>query len=142
MTKPFSPSVLVARVKACLASAERASNAAAPAVDTNKPQVDDIVFGDVRICPASHAVRVAGSEVTLTNREYELLLFLAQRPDTVFSRQALYQRVWGEDAVGDGSTVTVHVNRLREKLERNPANPTLIQTVRGAGYILRSNDNM
>ncbi|KUH57660.1 two-component system response regulator [Tractidigestivibacter scatoligenes] len=142
VTKPFSPSVLVARVKACLASAERASNAAAPAVDTNKPQVDDIVFGDVRICPASHVVRVADSEVALTNREYELLLFLAQRPDTVFSRQALYQRVWGEDAVGDGSTVTVHVNRLREKLERNPANPTLIQTVRGAGYILRSNDNM
>ena len=100
------------------------------------------MFGDVRICPASHAVRVADSEVALTNREYELLLFLAQRPDTVFSRQALYQRVWGEDAVGDGSTVTVHVNRLREKLERNPANPTLIQTVRGAGYILRSNDNM
>ena len=142
VTKPFSPSVLVARVKACLASAERASNAASATANANEPQADDIVFGDVRICPASHAVRVADSEVALTNREYELLLFLAQRPDTVFSRQALYQRVWGEDAVGDGSTVTVHVNRLREKLERNPANPTLIQTVRGAGYILRSNDNM
>ena len=139
VTKPFSPSVLVARVKACLASAERASNAASATANANEPQADDIVFGDVRICPASHAVRVADSEVALTNREYELPLFLAQRPDTVFSRQALYQRVWGEDAVGDGSTVTVHVNRLREKLERNPANPTLIQTVRGAGYILRSN---
>jgi DNA-binding response OmpR family regulator len=138
VTKPFSPSVLVARVKACLASVERASSAATAAAETNEPQADDLVFGDVRICPASHTVSVAGSEVTLTNREYELLLFLAQRPDTVFSRQALYERVWGEDAVGDGATVTVHVNRLREKLEHDPAHPALIQTVRGAGYILRS----
>ncbi|SET18620.1 DNA-binding response regulator, OmpR family, contains REC and winged-helix (wHTH) domain [Olsenella sp. KH3B4] len=141
VTKPFSPSVLVARVKACLASTERAIGAAVATANANEPQADDIVFGDVCICPASHAVRVADSEVALTNREYELLLFLAQRPDTVFSRQAIYQRVWGEDAVGDGSTVTVHVNRLREKLERDPANPTLIQTVRGAGYILHSNAN-
>ena len=138
VTKPFSPSVLVARVKACLAYAERANSAATVATETNEAQVGDLVFGDVRICPASHAVSVAGSEVTLTNREYELLLFLAQRPDTVFSRQALYERVWGEDAVGDGATVTVHVNRLREKLEHDPAHPALIQTVRGAGYILRS----
>ena len=138
VTKPFSPSVLVARVKACLASAERASSAVAAAAETNETQADDLVFGDVRICPTSHTVSVAGSEVTLTNREYELLLFLAQRPDTVFSRQALYERVWGEDAVGDGATVTVHVNRLREKLEHDPAHPALIQTVRGAGYILRS----
>lgn len=63
---------------------------------------------------------------------------MAQRPDTVFSRQALYERVWGEDAVGDGATVTVHVNRLREKLEHDSAHPALIQTVRGAGYILRA----
>ena len=100
VTKPFSPSVLVARVKACLASAERASSAATAAAETNETQADDLVFGDVRICPTSHTVSVAGSEVTLTNREYELLVFLAQRPDTVFSRQALYERVWGDRSSG------------------------------------------
>ena len=80
VTKPFSPSVLVARVKACLAAAERAGSASTAAVETNESQASDLVFGDVRICPASHTMSVAGSEVTLTNREYELLLFLAQRP--------------------------------------------------------------
>lgn len=137
VTKPFSPSVLVARVKACLASAERATEAAGVPAGSDGGQSDDLVFGEVQIHPASHAVSVGDSEITLTNREYELLLFLARHPGTVFSRQALYERVWGEDAVGDGATVTVHVNRLREKLERDPAHPSLIQTVRGAGYILR-----
>ena len=78
-----------------------------------------------------------GKDVELTNREYELLLFLMKHRGTVFSRDALYERVWGEEALGDGATVTVHIQRLREKIEPDPSNPKIIQTVRGAGYIIR-----
>lgn len=85
----------------------------------------------------SHEVRVKGELVELANREYELLVFLLKHRGTVFSREALYERVWGEEALGDGATVTVHIQRLREKLEEDPSHPTLIQTVRGAGYIAR-----
>lgn len=95
-------------------------------------------MGHVALNPASHEVSAHGRPVTLTNREYELLAFLMRHPNVVFSRQALYERVWREDAVGDGATVTVHVNRLREKLEDDPSHPELLQTVRGAGYVLRA----
>jgi DNA-binding response OmpR family regulator len=73
-------------------------------------------------------------EVELKNKEYELLLFLARHPNMVFDRETLYERIWGLDAMGDNITVAVHINRLRDKLEEDPANPNYIQTVRGAGY--------
>ena len=78
-----------------------------------------------------------GREVELKNKEYELLLFFLLHIDAVFSREALYERVWGMDAMGDNATVAVHINRLREKIERDPSRPRYIETVWGAGYRLR-----
>ena len=75
-----------------------------------------------------------GKEVTMTNKEFELLLFLAQNPNIVFSRDTLFDRIWGMDAIGDTATVTVHVNRIREKIEEDPSNPVYIETIWGAGY--------
>jgi DNA-binding response OmpR family regulator len=132
VVKPFSPSVLVAHVKALLATAARRN------ADTEAAEPSSLIEADgVTIDPASHEVKARGKDVELTNREYELLLFLMKHQGTVFSREALYERVWGEEALGDGATVTVHIQRLREKLEEDPSHPTLIQTVRGAGYIVR-----
>ncbi len=131
VTKPFSPSVLVARVRARLAEVERLRG------EERASQAVPLSVGYVELDPASHEVRAHGRPVALTNREYELLAFLMRHANVVFSRRALYERVWREDAVGDGATVTVHVNRLREKLEDDPAHPQLLQTMRGAGYVLR-----
>lgn len=78
-----------------------------------------------------------GREVTLTNREFELLLFLAENPNIAFSKETLFDRVWGMDAVGDTATVTVHVNRLREKLEDDTGSPDYIETIWGVGYRFR-----
>ena len=72
--------------------------------------------------------------MALKNKEYELLLFLLSNPDIVFSKETLYERIWGYDAMGDNATVVVHINRLREKIEKDPAHPRYIQTVWGAGY--------
>lgn len=132
VVKPFSPSVLVAHVKALLATAARRN------ADTEAAEPSSLIEADgVTIDPDSHEVKARGKDVELTNREYELLLFLMKHQGTVFSRDALYERVWGEEALGDGATVTVHIQRLREKIEPDPSNPKIIQTVRGAGYIIR-----
>ncbi len=135
VVKPFSPSVLVARVKALLATAERSrQDAGGTTSDASRHLLS---AGNVTVDEESHEVQVKGKLVELANREYELLVFLLKHRGTVFSREALYERVWGEEALGDGATVTVHIQRLREKLEEDPSHPTLIQTVRGAGYIVR-----
>lgn len=124
--KPFSPSVLVAFVKAHLERYERLTGVGkAPAT---------IALGTIEIDTEARRVRVRGGEVSLKRREYELLLFFMLHPDTVFSREALYERVWGMEAVGDLATVAVHVNRLREKVEEDPSKPVHIVTVWGAGY--------
>ena len=75
-----------------------------------------------------------GKEITLTNKEFELLLFLAENPGIVFSKDKLFDQIWGLDAMGDTATVMVHINRLREKIEPNPSSPIYIETVWGAGY--------
>ncbi|MBS6367130.1 MAG: winged helix-turn-helix transcriptional regulator, partial [Clostridiales bacterium] len=85
----------------------------------------------------THRVFVEGQEVSLKNKEYELLLFLMLHVDMVFDRETLYEKVWGLDAMGDNATVAVHINRLREKIERDPAKPQYIETVWGAGYRFR-----
>lgn len=132
VVKPFSPSVLVAHVKALLATAARRN------ADTEAAEPSSLIEADgVTIDPDSHEVKARGKDVELTNREYELLLFLMKHQGTVFSRDTLYERVWGEEALGDGATVTVHIQRLREKIEPDSSNPKIIQTVRGAGYIIR-----
>jgi len=128
--KPFSPGVLVARIKAHLARYQRLTG--------GEDAKSEITLGGIRINTSTHRVYTDGSEVELKNKEYELLLFLMLNPDAVFSREQLYERIWGMDAMGDNATVVVHVNRLREKIERDPANPRYIQTVWGAGYRFRA----
>ncbi len=129
--KPFSPSVLVARVKAHLATYERLTGGRAAG---NEKKSAEIQIGGIRMNTETHRVYANGTEVELKNKEYELLLFFMQNPDIVFSREDLYERIWGMDAMGDNATVAVHINRLREKIEPDPAHPQYIQTVWGAGY--------
>ncbi len=127
--KPFSPTVLVARVKANLAQYERlAGTEKAPS---------EITLGEIRLNTGTHRVFARGREVELKNKEYELLLFLMLNVDLVFDRETLYEKVWGLEALGDNATVAVHINRLREKLEKDPAKPRYIETVWGAGYRFR-----
>lgn len=118
--KPFSPSVLVARIRANLAQYARLKQTG---------QDGMLAAGDLRLDPRSRRVFLKGQEVTLKNKEYELLQFFMRSPGQVFDRETLYDRVWGLEAVGDSATVAVHINRLREKLGEG-----YIQTVRGAGY--------
>ena len=127
--KPFSPGVLVARVKANLAQYRRLSG--------TKKAPSEISIGEIRLNTGTHRVFVGEREVELKNKEYELLLFLMLNVDMVFDRETLYERVWGMEAMGDNATVAVHINRLREKIEKDPANPRYIETVWGAGYRFR-----
>ncbi|MFP3090745.1 response regulator transcription factor [Treponema sp. TIM-1] len=129
ITKPFSMTELVARVKAHLARYERLTQNAG-----HSKKADGIDFGWLQINQATHRVFVNGSEITLAHKEYELLYFLASHEEMVFSKEQLYDKLWGEDMYGDMKTVAVHINRLRDKIENNPANPLHIQTIWGAGY--------
>lgn len=129
ISKPFSPTELVARVKSNLAQFERLT-----ARSVGVRESAGIQVGHISINPSAHRVYVDGQTVELKNKEYELLYFLMSNPETVFSKDTLYERIWGMDAFGDVKTVAVHINRLREKLERDPASPEYIQTVWGAGY--------
>lgn len=126
IVKPFSPSELAARVQANLAAYDRLKN----------PQEShsEINVGAVRINTGSHRVFVRDKEISLKNKEYELLLFLVTNADMVFDKETLYEKIWGLDAVGDSATVAVHINRLREKIEEDPSDPHYIETVWGAGY--------
>lgn len=126
LTKPFSPLELVARVKAVL---RRAETTTAPAVAAHT-----IRHGDLRINPRTREVEVGGRRAELTAKEFDLLHFLARHPRQVFSRDQLLDRVWDQDYFGESSTVTVHVRRLREKVEPDPNRPSRIKTVWGVGY--------
>ena len=124
VTKPFSPRELVARVKAVM------RRSIAVEVESEAP----VEFGGLRLDPRSRSVSVAEKGVSLTAKEFDLLWFLMRHPRQVFKRQQLLDKVWGYEFYGDESTVTVHVRRLREKLEPNPSKPSYIQTVWGVGY--------
>jgi DNA-binding response OmpR family regulator len=126
ITKPFSPRELVARVKAVL---RRTGPGNGPAPDG----APVLVAHDLEVDVAAHEVRVGGRAVSLTAREFDLLVFLAQRPRQVFDKQELFERVWGF-TFGDPATVTVHVRRLREKIEPDPSSPRHLVTVWGVGY--------
>lgn len=128
ITKPFSPSELVARVGAHLARYERLT-AKGGTQESNEIQVDQL-----RIDKNARRVYVKGKEASLTNKEFDLLLFLAQNPNVVFSKESLFDKIWGQSSVGETSTVTVHVNRIRDKVEEDTTNPQYIETVWGAGY--------
>ena len=125
VTKPFSPRELAARVRTVL----RRSNGAAP-------QHETIAFGELELDGGSREARRAGSTIQLTAKEFELLWFLASHPRHVFSRDQLMDRVWGYEAAVDTGTVTVHVRRLREKIEADPSRPEHLRTVWGVGYRL------
>jgi DNA-binding response OmpR family regulator len=122
VTKPFETKELIARVRVLL---RRMRAGAHPR---------RIVIGDLEIEPEAGEVRRAGEPVALTKTEFELLTTLASKPNQIFTREMLLELVWGYDYLGDSRLVDVHVRRLRAKVESDPANPSVIQTVRGLGY--------
>ncbi|HEX8930598.1 MAG TPA: response regulator transcription factor [Actinomycetota bacterium] len=126
VVKPFSPRELVARVRSVLRRTRTAGDLAAPETG--------LLAGDLMINPSTREVSVAGRPIALTAREFELMLFLARHPRQVFTRGQLLQQVWEYTWLGDTSTVTVHIRRLREKVEDNPSDPQRVQTVYGVGY--------
>jgi DNA-binding response OmpR family regulator len=127
ITKPFSPAELVLRVKAVLRRVESAKTLA--------PASESVLrFGDLTISPAFRRVELAGRVIDLSAKEFDLLAFLANHAGQVFTRNQLLQQVWDYDYYGDSSTVTVHISRLREKLEPDPTQPDYIKTVWGVGY--------
>ena len=129
IVKPFSPTELVARVKSHIARYERLTQ------NSSQPQKqDELDFGWLRINNDTHRVFINEVETDLTHKEYDLLYFLASNPDIVFNKEQIYDKIWGEDIYGELKTVAVHINRLREKIEKKPSDPVHLQTVWGAGY--------
>ncbi|MGE5390017.1 MAG: response regulator transcription factor [Deltaproteobacteria bacterium] len=127
MTKPFSPLELVARVKAHIARFERLSG-------IRPENNDEIEIKGLLINRSSRRVFFNEREITLSSKEFDLLLFLASNPNRVLSKEQIYQNIWGEDALGDLSTVAVHIRKIREKIEPNPSEPQYLETVWGSGY--------
>jgi DNA-binding response OmpR family regulator len=128
VTKPFSPRELVARVKAVLRRVQP------PADDQRDPATAPLTVGALRIDPAARSVTLDGNVLNLTAREFDLLHFLARRPGQVFTREQLLDQVWGYTFASDMSTVTVHIRRLREKIEDDSTTPRRLLTVWGVGY--------
>lgn len=131
MTKPFSPSELVARVKSHISRYEKLT------ASSRESKSDILVIGGLKIDKKAHRVYVDEEEVAMPVKEYELLLFLAENPNIVFNKERLFDRIWGMDALGDVSTVTVHIQRIREKIDKNRSGSKYIETVWGAGYRFR-----
>lgn len=127
MTKPFSPSELVARVKAHLARYERL-------VNTNIQENEIVEIRGIKIDKTARRVWVNGEEKTFTTKEFDLLTFLAQNPNHVFTKEELFNKIWDMESVGDIATVTVHIKKIREKIEFNTAKPQYIETIWGVGY--------
>jgi DNA-binding response OmpR family regulator len=126
IVKPFSPSELVARVKAHLARYDRL-------IRKNVP-MDEIQVRGLQINKTSRKVYINGKELALTAKEFDLLVFFAEHPNQVFSKDHLFERIWGMNSMGDVATVTVHIRKIREKVETDPGNPQFIETVWGTGY--------
>lgn len=130
--KPFDPAQLVARVKSHLKRYERLANKNKE--ENALPDGAVIEINNLRILTNSWRVYVDGNELKLPNREFELLRFLAGNPNIVFSKEQLFEKIWGYDYESDAATVSVHINRIREKIEKDARNPKIIETIWGAGY--------
>ena len=133
ITKPFDPSQLVARVRSHL---RRYARLTGKGKEGNADGTERIQVQDVVIEPRTWKVWKKDREIRLPNREFELLRFMAENPNIVFSKEELFEKIWGYDYISDGATVSVHINRLREKIEDDARNPKIIETVWGAGYRL------
>ncbi len=127
MTKPFSPSELVARVKAHMARYQRL-------VGVGNKQNDIVEIRGIRIDKTARRVYVDGVEKIFTTKEFDLLTFLAENPNHVFTKDDLFREIWDMDSVGDIATVTVHIKKIREKIEQDTAKPQYIETIWGVGY--------
>ena len=127
VTKPFSPSELVARVKAHLARYERL-------IGSNVPENDIVEIRGIRIDKTARRVWVNGEEKQFTTKEFDLLTFLAEHPNHVFTKEELFREIWDMESIGDIATVTVHIKKIREKIELNPTKPQYIETIWGVGY--------
>ena len=127
MTKPFSPSEMVARVKAHLARYERL-------ISSGVPRNDIIEIRGIKIDKTARRVWVNGEETNFTSKEFDLLTFLAQNPNHVYTKEELFQEIWDMESIGDIATVTVHINKIREKIEYDTAKPQYIETIWGVGY--------
>ena len=131
ITKPFSPGELVARVKAHMSRFERL-------VGSNAPGKKNIIeIRGLRIDTDSRIVSVNGEDVQLSSKEFELLLFLVENPNRVISKEELFQAIWGQASFGDAKTVTVHIKKVREKIEIDSSKPQYIETIWGIGYRFR-----
>ena len=127
VTKPFSPSELVARVKAHLARYERL-------IGSNMPQNDIIEIRGIKIDKTARRLWVNGEEKQFTTKEFDLLTFLAENPNHVFTKEELFRKIWDMESIGDIATVTVHIKKIREKIEMNTNKPQYIETIWGVGY--------
>lgn len=134
MTKPFSMRELIARIKAMLRRVRMIKEELEKTETLSSPPGQKLIFDNLVIDTYRHEVRLNEQILVVKPKEYELLLFLAQHRGQVLSREYILERVWGWDYIGDSRTVDVHIRWLREKLESDPANPSRIVTVRGAGY--------
>jgi DNA-binding response OmpR family regulator len=132
LTKPFSPRELVARVRAMLRRPRGLGGAGEP-----PPVADAVVLGPLRIDATRHEITLDGAVIGLTTTEYDLLATLSAHPGRVFTRAQLLEQVWGADYFGDDHVVDVHIANLRKKLGDDPAQPRLVETVRGVGYRLK-----
>lgn len=128
IVKPFSPSELVARVKAHISRYRRL---------TNPAEKDVVKFENLELNKESGEVFLNGQEISLTKKEFDVLYLMASKPETVFSKNELFERVWGYDSLGDTSTLTVHINRLRDKLKEIDPDTDYIKTIWGRGYRLK-----
>jgi DNA-binding response OmpR family regulator len=126
LTKPFSPAELTARIKAHIKRYERLRG--------HMKAYEVLQYKGLEIDTASHKIFVNAKEVQLTTKEYELLLFLASNPNIVFSKERIFDTIWSDEYCGDTATVAVHIQKIRKKIERDPANPEYIETLWGSGY--------
>ncbi|MBO5572802.1 MAG: response regulator transcription factor [Clostridium sp.] len=127
ITKPFSPSEMVARVKAHLARYERL-------IGRGRPENETVEIRGLKIDKTARRVWINGEEKNFTTKEFDLLTFLAENPNHVYTKEELFREIWGMESLGDIATVTVHIKKIREKIEFNTARPQYIETIWGVGY--------